>query len=421
MRTDKSEIFASSLLLMARWMVAGLAMLAMGSLAVSFLLFPQYAATHPYEFLPTEAWTPATMAAAMAELGWPPTTIAWYEFALDGIGLVLNLGLGMVLLLRGPRTWFGTYVSFTFVVLGYSNAIFRVIAPVAPLVGSLTSIFGQIGWQLIFILFYLFPDGRFVPGWTRWLLIPWVAMNVLTLPMFGVDFFAEYWWPPMVLVFTAIGSQVYRYLRRADAVQRAQTRWVVFVLCLMLLLALTYGFIVPLTPMQAPPADALAGTLMLTLVMQTLSWSILVMLPVAIAISILRYRLWDIDVIIRKTLVYGALTALVALIYFGLVIVLQTLFGSLTGEQSPAVIVISTLVIAAVFSSLRGRVQRAIDRRFYRQKYNAERVLEQFARSARDETDLEALKTEMLRSVQETMRPEGVGVWIRDAGSKPSK
>jgi len=141
-------------------------------------------------------------------------------------------------------------------------------------------------------------------------------------------------------------------------------------------------------------------------------------IPLAIGISILRYRLWDIDVIIRKTLVYSVLTGLLLMLWFGMVILLQTLIGSFVGEQSPVVIVISTLVIAALAGALHRRVQNFIDRRFFRRKYIAQQVLEQFARTARDQVSLEALTAEVTRVVQETMQPESAFLWLRGEGPK---
>ncbi len=141
-------------------------------------------------------------------------------------------------------------------------------------------------------------------------------------------------------------------------------------------------------------------------------------LPIAIGIAILRYRLYDIDIIIRRTIQYAILTGLLVLAYFGSVILLQNLVENLTGEQSPLAVVLSTLAIAALFNPLRSRVQDFIDRRFYRKKYNAEQALAQFATTARDEVDMKKLTTTLLGVVEDTMQPENVSIWILRSGKE---
>jgi uncharacterized membrane protein YhdT len=138
-------------------------------------------------------------------------------------------------------------------------------------------------------------------------------------------------------------------------------------------------------------------------------------IPIAIGIAILRYRLYDIDIIINRTLVYGSLTLMLALVYFGGVTVTQALFQTLTGQERlpQLVVVASTLVIAALFTPVRHRIQSFIDRSFYRKKYDARKTLEAFSAKLRDETDLEALNNDLVGVVRETMQPAHVSMWLR--------
>jgi hypothetical protein len=139
------------------------------------------------------------------------------------------------------------------------------------------------------------------------------------------------------------------------------------------------------------------------------------LLPVATAIAILKYRLYDIDRIINRTLVYGALTVTLVGVYVGSVLSIQYAFRGLTGSRSQLAIVASTLLIAALFNPLRRRIQSVIDRRFYRRKYDARKTLEAFSTKLKNETDLEALNIDLLGVVKETMQPAHVSVWLRPA------
>jgi hypothetical protein len=153
-----------------------------------------------------------------------------------------------------------------------------------------------------------------------------------------------------------------------------------------------------------------------SLVYKKVSDVLLNVVPLFLTLAILRSRLWDIDIIIRKTATYSVLTGLLALVYFGSVLVLQAVFSTLGGQRSEGVIVISTLAIAALFLPLRRRIQDAIDRRFYRRKYDAQKVLAQFAATARDETDLEKLTARLIEVVNATMQPAHVSLWLKDGG-----
>ena len=137
--------------------------------------------------------------------------------------------------------------------------------------------------------------------------------------------------------------------------------------------------------------------------------------PVAIGFAVLKYRLYDIDVVINRTLVYGSLTVMLVALYFASVATTQTILRALTGqtEQPQLAIVVSTLVIAALFNPLRRRIQSFIDRRFYRRKYDARKILEAFSARLRDETDLETLKNDLAGVIRETMQPAHVSLWLR--------
>jgi len=256
-------------------------------------------------------------------------------------------------------------------------------------------------------LIALFPDGRLIPRWTRWLILLSIllVMANLTLPL-------VYWGILVVLMVTgAIYAQAYRYRRVSTPIERQQTKWVVFGFVSWWTLILMLG--VPYTIESSLPSG---GPLpWWTLLSSAGWWLTLAIVPLSLTLSILRYRLYDIDVVINRTLVYGSLTVLLGLVYFGSVASLQYAFRVLSGpEDFPQLtIVVSTLVIAALFDPLRRRTQAFIDRRFYRRKYDARKTLDAFSAQLRDETDLDSLNAELITVVKETMQPEHASLWLR--------
>jgi hypothetical protein len=181
---------------------------------------------------------------------------------------------------------------------------------------------------------------------------------------------------------------------------RRKVRWLVFAFILCGGIGLILWFI-PGVVLGKPLIDANA-----------LGLSVLPF-PVILAIAVLRYQLFDIDIIIRRTLIYGALTAILALIYFGSVVLLQGLVRAVTGQSAEIVIILSTLAIAALFAPMRRRIQELIDRRFYRRKYDVQQVLAAFSATVRDEVDLDELTEELLGVVDETMQPAQVSLWLK--------
>ena len=201
-------------------------------------------------------------------------------------------------------------------------------------------------------------------------------------------------------------SVVVRF-RRAKGVERQQLKWFASAVALVAIGVVTVG------AGYAFSGDPSTDAPTFLIVAQLLMLASLIGLPIAVGVAILRYRLYDLDVIINRTLVYGALTILLAVMYFGTVVVLQEVFRALTGQESSLVVVASTLMIAALVVPLRRRLQSFIDRRFYRRKYDAAKTLAAFSTRLRDETDLDSLTDDLARVVRETMQPAHVSLWLR--------
>jgi hypothetical protein len=362
----------------------------------------------------------------------------WAENVLFAVGFST---VGAVIASRSspknPIGWLFCAIGLSFGVIHFSAeyANYALLAQPRTLVGGEAAAWILTwGWVLAvgFIVFLalLFPDGRLPGRWWRWfawlslLLIftgaVWGALTpglILSLgrinnPL-GVEGLPNVWKLTQTLMLTLIfvsAASLFVRLRRARGVERQQIKW------------FTY------TGVVASSAALLTYTISEPMGAEWLKWVgyvvmqvALIGMPVSMGIAILRYRLYEIDLIINRTLVYGALTALLVAVYLGGVTATQAIFRALTGqqEQPQLAIVVSTLVIAALFNPLRRRIQGFIDRRFYRRKYDAAKTLEAFSAKLRDETDLEALNAELVGVVMETMQPAHVSLWLRpDIASK---
>jgi hypothetical protein len=206
-------------------------------------------------------------------------------------------------------------------------------------------------------------------------------------------------------VVSLLWSQIYRYRRSSSEAQRRQTKWVVFGTTLAIV-----GTFPTRVPLDFSLVDG--DTPFVLLVLKVGFALSFLLLPLSMGVAVLRSHLFDIDVVINRTLVYGSLTATLVALYFGGIVVLQRVFVALTGQKSTLAVVASTLLIAALFTPLRRRIQGFIDRRFYRKKYDARKTLEAFSTKLRDETDLEALNNDLVGVVRETMQPAHVSLWL---------
>ena len=349
--------------------------------------------------------------------GWTP----WRDQTVSLLGIIGAPILGGLIASRLPRNpygwlWLGFGLGLASQSLAESYGAYALVVEPGSLAAPRTishvlELGGQVALTLVPLLMLQFPTGR-LPS-RRWRPLAWTSTTAGAVLLFLVLLFDN---PDQVggaisiaafaavsVIFIAILlsalSIVVRY-RRADGAERQQLKW--FALAAGLIGAVIAGHLLFLDLLLPEEFLNLLDAVTIT------------GLYVAVSIAILRYRLYDIDVIINRTLVYGSLTVTLVLVYFGSVVGLQYILRALTGQESQLAIVASTLAIAALFNPLHRRIQASIDQLFYRRKYDAAKTLQTFSAKLRDETDLDSLSAETVSVVRETMQPEHVSLWLRE-------
>ena len=334
---------------------------------------------------------------------------AWYNVIFSVLFLLNFVLVGVVIFWRKSYDRMALLASFTLVIFPIDNGLIS-LQTLPSSWGLFIQLVNFLGSVSFYLFFYLFPSGRFDRRWIGWLtttmVLYWIA-EVFFLPS-SPSPFLNILNTVLFLAFSIsiLVVQIYRYRRLSTLIERQQTKWVVFGSMVGLVCYLV-GIFVVLFLKQVLHAGMLPFMLSYTVVTLCLC-----SVPFSIAMAILRSRLWDIDIIINRALVYSTLTVSLALLYAGLIIGLQGLLGGIIKNNDVA-IVVSTLVIATLFHPLRRRIQTIIDRRFYRSKYDAVRTLAAFSARLRGEVDLVQLREQLLEVVVETMQPAHVSLWLR--------
>ncbi len=373
---------------------------------------------------------PYQLTPILSQLGLDINFFVLYGNILEIILALACLVIALTIFWRKSDDWMGLLVSLGLVTFLVLLPPITALPEANPTWQTPVNLLRISGLVVMLLIFYMFPDGRFVPRWSRFLVIffsvisaIWLRFPGLTLPGAPADIQNL----PQALLLgwvvlslgTGLYAQLYRYRRVSGSVERQQTKWVVFGFAGVFLGLFLASLPVIIFPVLLEPGMPNFIYLMIAIPVALFGWFLF---PLSLGISILRYRLWDIDVIIRRTLVYSGLTATLAVVYFGSVVLLQSLFEAVSGQRSAIAVVISTLVIAALFSPLRRRIQNDIDRRFFRQKYDAEKIVAAFGASLREEVDLDELSQRLLVVVEETLQPDKVSLWLKaTAKGNPEK
>jgi hypothetical protein len=402
---------ALSTQLRGRWLLAARA----GWVAVAALILGLVTAGFAVGLDRPELIHPPSAQDALAQAGVPGqvTVVA---------GLIVPMAVfaatGLLIFWRRSDDWAAMLVALTLVTgAGYSMRAVSALERAVPALQLPARFVWLLTTFLYLILLFVFPDGRFVPRWTRLL----GAAAVLAAVLLSADLarvfvelpdvppgMSQAWFGLAVLAWSGfwglgIWAQTYRYRHVSGPVQRQQTKWIALSLGL-IFSVLALGFILP--SLFIDTANAWFAWAALA------TMPVILLFPVSVAVAILRHRLYDIDRLLSRTLTYGLLTIVLGVLYAGAVVVLGQALNP-RGEDSTLAVAASTLLVAALFQPLRRRIQGAVDRQFNRRRYDAANTIDDFSNRLREQIDLDTLSAELLGVVDQTMQPTKASLWLR--------
>ncbi|HXF61771.1 MAG TPA: hypothetical protein VNK95_09140 [Caldilineaceae bacterium] len=362
--------------------------------------------------------TPAGLEALTA-LGLTPHFYALYNIILTLV-LVAIYGVVAIIIFRAqPNEPIALYVSLALLLFGvFVTEVVEAAETVAVWIDLAMDFLPGIAFISFAILFYIFPDGRFIPRWTRWAAIAWAVLPFAVVPFMLYD--QELWGPLAlalgltVLVITCIVAPIYRYRYVSSPSERQQTKWVVFALLEVLLIVLVFtGEVLP----RLAPAVDVKGSLA-DFVVTLIEFSSLAALPIMMGMAVLRYRLWAVDVLINRTLVYVPLTSILTVIYTTSITFSQKFFATVTGDQSPAVAIFTTIILTTTFTPLKNTLQNWVDHYFKEppDRLKGLKELEKRLFQVVDVLDRRSVARQVVEQAVQASNARGAALYLRDGG-----
>ena len=338
------------------------------------------------------------------------STYAQIILGIQGLVYLLNLAIGMFIYIRKSKEWLAVIVSLMLITT-FSADLYTGFQIAYPAAMGLALLLMGVNTILLIVFLYIFPTGSFLPRWTALLAVFWILI-LFTNSIFPSLTMVTPGRPELFaflllagLFVSSILVLLYRYRVVFNPIQRDQTKWVVFGV------VVTWGGEIMFNLLRlALPIFSQNAVFLISWNIITLTWTLI--FPVSMLFAVLSSALLDIDVLIRRTLAYTVVIISLLIIYIGSVLLLQKIFEVITDQRSPLISIISTLVIAAISTPLRQRIQDNLNKIFFRNHYNTELTVQEFSESARSDVDLDEISTQLVHVVQNTLQPEFLSLWL---------